>query len=48
MHYIFPKFRDWVVIKEDDKILCHKKGVYISLLNRIIYTGMHNYGDANL
>ena len=25
MHYILPKLRDWVVFKEDDKILCHKK-----------------------
>ena len=30
IHYIFPKLRDWVVVKEDDKILRHKKGVYIN------------------
>ena len=30
MYFIYPKVRDWVVVKEDDKILCHKKVVYIN------------------
>ena len=47
MHYILPKLKDWVVVKEDDKILCHKK-VSISTLNGIVYKGMYNYGDDNL
>ena len=30
----FPSLwlRDWVVVKEDDKILCHEKGVYIKTM----------------
>ena len=43
---ILPKLRGWVVFKEDDKKLCHKKES-ISTLIRVIYTGMYNYGDAN-
>ena len=27
--FIFPKLRSWVVVKEDDKKLCHEKGVNI-------------------
>ena len=41
-----PKLRCQVVVKEDDKIKCNKKAC-ISTLTGIIYTGIHNYGDAN-
>ena len=30
VNFIYPKLRYWVVVKEDDKILCHEKGVYIN------------------
>ena len=26
VNFIYPKLRDWVAVKEDDKISCHKKG----------------------
>ena len=46
VHFIYPKLRDRVVVKEDDKILCHKKGVYINT-NRYHYTGIYNWGNSN-
>ena len=36
VHYILPKSRFQVVVKEDDKILCHKNAS-ISTLNRIAF-----------
>ena len=30
INYIFTKLRDLVVTKEYDKILCHRKGIYIN------------------
>ena len=46
MNYIFPKMRDWVVFKNMIKYDVTKKA-YISTLNRINFTGMYNYSDAN-
>ena len=46
VNFIFPELRYWVVVKEDDEILCHKKGVYINI-ERDFYTGMYNNGDFN-
>ena len=37
MHYIFLKLRYWVVVKEDDKTFCHKKGVYINIERDRLY-----------
>ena len=37
IHFILPKLRDWVVVKEDDKILCHKKGIYINTDREHLY-----------
>ena len=30
VHFIYPKLRGQVVVKVDDKISCHEKGVYIN------------------
>ena len=35
------------MVKEDDKIVFHEKAC-ISTLKGVIYTGIDNYGDANL
>ena len=46
VHFKFPKLRDWVVFKEDDKYYVTKKSS-ISTPTGIIYTGMYSYGDTN-
>ena len=34
---MFPQFNYWVEVKEDDKIFCHKKGVYINIERKQLY-----------
>ena len=37
MRYIFPKFGEWVVVKEDDKIIFNEKCVYINTERDSLY-----------
>ena len=45
--FFIPQVEVWVMVKEDDKIICHERGVYINS-TRINDMGIYNYSDVNM